>query len=235
MNLRVHEVGSDRRQRIEHLMPPRGWEQQHVVGRRLRLRARWQPDLLEQRVGLREVDHAIHADADRCEPGALDRDGVAGRGVEVGGRLLCDQHAGRRTGKVADHTREHRSVSRGQAEHHTRPGGLRTRSGCRRESTGRRELHRERATYAGRRLRGCKHGGGVRPGLGLHLPVDADRRHGACGHRGFRCGEEGADRGEQRDGDGDPCRGGDEACAAPGDEPAHPCQTEHGSSRTERG
>ena len=105
-------------------------EQDHVVGRRLRLGAGRRADLLEQRVGRREVDDAVDAHRRRLPPARPIVDRVARLRVQVRRRLLGEQRRrSPRAGERAQLARERLRVAGGQAEHPAGPGALRRAAG----------------------------------------------------------------------------------------------------------
>ncbi len=196
------QVGPRLGERVEDLVPGRLRQQEHVVGRRGRLRAGGRADLLEERVGLRQVDDAVDAYARRAEPGTADAHRVARQGVQVGRGLLGDQRAGRGAREEAQLSGERTRVGVRDAQDDARTGGLRGGAGAG-EAGGTAEAHRERRAHS----RCGPHGGedGVRIGAGglLHLPVHGDLGGGPPGHGRLGGGEEGAEGAEERHGDGD--------------------------------
>ena len=86
VELGADQVGAGLGQRIEDLVPLRRRAAARRCPAARRAARRRGADLLEQRVGLRQVDDAGDGHRDRRESGASDRDGVAGGGVQVGRR-----------------------------------------------------------------------------------------------------------------------------------------------------
>jgi hypothetical protein len=81
---------------IEQRAPIPRRQQDDVVGRRLRLSAARQPDCLEHRVLVRQLDDAGDDDIDRVHAKPIDRDLAAHGGVKIGRRLLGQQWTGQR-------------------------------------------------------------------------------------------------------------------------------------------
>ena len=109
---------------LEQCVPRRSGNEQDVVRRCLRLGPRRRTDLLEERVGLWEVDDTIDPHASRRVTCAADRDGVAGHDAQIRGGLLGDEHARSGAGEIADRAGKGLAVPVGQAEHHARSGCL---------------------------------------------------------------------------------------------------------------
>lgn len=169
MELNGRQVGPESGERVEHVMPGRLRQQQHVVRRRGRLRPGGRVDLLEQRVGLRQVDDAVDAHACRAKARSADAYGVAGAGVQVRCGLLGDQDAGRRAGERAQLPGKRASIAVREAQDDTRPGGLRRGPGTG-EPAGLTEGHRQCHAYArGGPDRG-EHSVRIRAAAHLYLP-----------------------------------------------------------------
>ena len=206
-------------------------EKDHVVRRRLRLRADGCADLLEERVGCRELDDAIDAHAHRGEACPSDGDGVTRRRVEVGSGLLGKEYARSGTREGADLAREGAGVVGRQPEDDPGSRRLHRTAGARGEARGGAETHREGRSDPGKGPGGRDHAGRRGAALGLDLPVDRDAPDCPVGHlRGGRR-EEGSDRGEQGDADGHPEGGRDQAAPASREQPSDPGRGQHEISR----
>ena len=106
MDLGADQVGPQPCQRVEHVVPLGLAEDQHVVRRCGGWAADGAPTFWNKRVGLGQVDDSVDDDVDRRDAGPPDVDGVAGRRMQVGGGLLCDQDAIVGAGQGADGCRE---------------------------------------------------------------------------------------------------------------------------------
>ena len=111
-------------------------EDQHVVRRCGRLGSDGCADLLEQRVGLGKVDDSVDDDVDRRDAGPSDADGVAGRRMQVGGGLLCNQDSVVGADQGADGAGKLLAVVRGNTQYHCRAGCLGASTGLCDESGG---------------------------------------------------------------------------------------------------
>jgi hypothetical protein len=127
VELKDHQVRPGPGERVEDLVPGRRRQQQDIVRRGRRLRPGRRADLLEERVGLGQVDDAVDADAYRSKAGPADTHGAAGAGVQVGGRLLGDEHTSRGSGERAQRPGERLGVAVRNAQDDPGPGGLRGR------------------------------------------------------------------------------------------------------------
>ena len=187
-------------------------EQQHVVRRRGGLRARQRADLLEQRVGVRQVDDP----ADRHpwaggRPAARRRRSSPGATCRLEAVCWASSTPFRRSRQQPQLTRERRPRSRAGSPS-TRaapvvcavPWAVAVRPG-----TG---VNRDRSVPALDRGT-CGPGRARRrasdAGLDLHLPVDGDAGDRALGHLRVRRRQEGPDRRDQGHADGDTERGGE--------------------------
>jgi len=93
MQLNSDRVRPDCRLRIEQAMPFTQRHQHYIVGRRLRRRTGRNPDSLEHRIGIRQIDDASDCDIHRGKSGAMDGHDIAHHHMQVGGGLLRDEHA----------------------------------------------------------------------------------------------------------------------------------------------
>ncbi len=174
---------------VEQVVPLRGREEEHVVGRRLRLGLRRCADVLEERIGLREVDDPVDGDRDRVEPGSSEvtvSPGATWRLAAVCWATSTPLPA--RPGRGSRQGR--RPVVVGQAEDDARSGGLRRATGGGLEPRGggrsRPSGGLDERVGGDRRLEP----GQVGAGLGLDLPIDGDVADGAPGHGCLGGGEE---------------------------------------------
>ena len=125
VDLAADQVRAERGQRVETACQGLARHQQHVVGRRLRLGAGRCADLLEQRVGLGQVDHPVDPGLTRgsqaCPPDRTVSPGPACRLAAVCWAIRTPLSAPTR---VAERARKLLAVARGDAQHHSRAGGL---------------------------------------------------------------------------------------------------------------
>jgi len=105
-------------------MPCAQRHEQHGVWWRLRRGTAGSADGLEQRVGRRQIDHAVDVDVHRRQPRAADRNGGSGPDLQVRGGLLRDERADPRPDQGADHRGKGAAIVVGNAENETRTGGL---------------------------------------------------------------------------------------------------------------
>ena len=192
------------RHRVEQLMPLRGRKEEHVVGwSRVGCAAGNGSDLLEEGVGLRKVDHTVDAHLRRAESGAADRDDVTGSGVQVGRRLLREEHSVVRSRKVPQLVGKVCPVVAGDAEDDAGSGDLRGATGGRAQTGRLGELDGCRRGDAGMLADAGQHRARIRARRHLYLPVDGDGRHRPLCHRSLAVGDEGTDRRDQADGQRD--------------------------------
>jgi hypothetical protein len=92
--LQPHGARTGRGLLIEQRAPLLGRQEHDIVRRRLRLSAARQPNCLEHRILVRQIDNARHHDIDRTEAGPIDHNPAAHRGVKIGRCLLRQQGPG---------------------------------------------------------------------------------------------------------------------------------------------
>ena len=136
--------GGAARDAVEHALR----QEDHVVGRRLRLGAGRRADLLEERVGLGQVDHARHPHRRRPTTGRPDGDLRAGARVQVGGGLLREHHPVAAPRQRAHLARKRVRVAVGHPEDPARSGALPGSAGPRGEPGRVGEGDRQRALDA---------------------------------------------------------------------------------------
>ena len=98
MALGVDQIGANDSERIEQRVPRRCGDDDDVVGRCLRLGTGGGADVLEQRVGLGDVDDAGDCEGGRGQSGPADGDGVTGNCAKVGRGLLEEENTVARAG-----------------------------------------------------------------------------------------------------------------------------------------
>ena len=180
-----------------------GGHEQHVVRRRLGCAPAGAPTFWNSESALGRSTMPSTVTATGSRPARADRHRVAGRGAEVGGGLLVEQHTAGRPGEVADLGGERVAVAVGDSDDLAGAGRLRGGTVGRFEAGRRGEVHDLRGIDRRVGGDGRGHRRQVGAGLGLDLPVDRHRGDGPSGHRRLRGGEEGAERREQSDGEGD--------------------------------
>ena len=182
MQLQTRAAGIRRGLLIEQRPPILRRQQDDVVGRRLRLGSARQPDRLEHRVLVRQVDDSGDDDIDRADAGPVDRHFATDRSVKVRRRLLGQQRPRQGSEQQPDLAGQGRRVSCGKPDCLAGAGRLGRALGRRAEARHvrieRRKHHRDR-----RGVTDSVHGGLRVAAVGeLDLPVDGHALHRAGGH-----------------------------------------------------
>ncbi len=229
VDLVVDEIGAAFGHRVEGGVPAALGQQHDVVRRCRRLRLRRCADVLEERVGVGQVHHAVHPDLHRRQSGASDGHRVARGRVEVRGGLLRQQHPVAAAGQHPDLAGEGRAVPVRKTQYHAGAGGLGGARGGGGQAAGAGVSDGQGRPGA----RDVPHRGQRRSGVGaahrLHLPVHDNPAHGLGGHRRPRRTEETAERRQERHGHGHAGRDSEKSSAAPAQQTGQPYPDHLGS------
>ena len=228
VDLGADQIGAGSCQWVEDVVPPCFVENQDVVRWRGRLCARRRADLLEQRVRLREIHHAVDDDVDCLHSGPRDGDRVARSRIEVGCGLLGDEHATIGAGKGAHHGGPGVAVGRRDPQYRCGTGRSDASRPGRAEPGRLGEPDRRCRHHVGGGPHGVQHVGCRAVRLYFDLPVDGDCTRRAGGHGALGSGQETAQAGEQRHRRRD-ARCGAEESAWPAADQAERPRRDHGA------